>query len=261
MTHLEEHFNEFICLEYNIDSILKETVSRKNGIFDFKTNSIIIKVLDTCYEKEIEMQPFLIEHIELSIIDSEVKLLSVLDYKKSLNKNDFHYTFKMEVENNYISLLVSKINALKVWVNNKTVLELQQPINSDGTTSMFDLNREKFKGFLSKFNFFELEKVKIIPDDMMYKLIELIEPKEAKQKNKNISYAIAMFDYLDFFVFLEENHFSNKRDMHKEISKWFESDKDGRRIRGNINSLLNRKEAYISCKYKEQVIKDYKNII
>ena len=75
---------------------------------------------------------------------------------------------------------------------------------------------------------------------------------------------MAMFDYLDYFNYLERNHFETKRKLFIEVSKWFNSDKDGRAIKGNISSLMKtsmeNKKRYTAFQHKENVIKDYEQV-
>jgi len=70
-----------------------------------------------------------------------------------------------------------------------------------------------------------------------------------------------MFDYLEFITSLERNYFKTKYRLHREISSWFNSDKEGRSVKGNINSLLinsnENKSRYTAFKHKKSVIKDY----
>ena len=82
-----------------------------------------------------------------------------------------------------------------------------------------------------------------------------------KIAESGLPYAIAMFDYLEFIPYLEKKHFDSKYKLNREVSKWFDSDKDGRAVKGNISSLLKNttenKDRYTAYKHKENVIKDY----
>lgn len=107
---------------------------------------------------------------------------------------------------------------------------------------------------LSQYGFFELEKVKTLSEQSKVSIIEKIA-------ESGLPYAIAMFDYLQFIPYLEKKHFDSKYKLKREISKWFDSDKEGRAVRGNISSLLKNttenKDRYTAYKHKENVIKDY----
>ena len=108
---------------------------------------------------------------------------------------------------------------------------------------------------LSQYGFFELEKVKTLSEQSKVSIIEKIA-------ESGLPYAIAMFDYLQFIPYLEKKHFDSKYKLNREISKWFDSDKEGRAVKGNISSLLKNttenKDRYTAYKHKENVIKDYK---
>ena len=107
---------------------------------------------------------------------------------------------------------------------------------------------------LSQYGFFELEKVKTLSEQSKVSIIEKIA-------ESGLPYAIAMFDYLEFIPYLEKKHFDSKYKLNREVSKWFDSDKDGRAVKGNISSLLKNttenKDRYTAYKHKENVIKDY----
>lgn len=107
---------------------------------------------------------------------------------------------------------------------------------------------------LSQYGFFELEKVKTLSEQSKVSIIEKIA-------ESGLPYAIAMFDYLGFIQYLEANHFDTKYKLNIEVSKWFNSDKEGRAVKGNISSLLKNstenKNRYTAYKHKENVIKDY----
>ena len=129
---------------------------------------------------------------------------------------------------------------------NKTVKALPpQPIKTKA-----DILKER----LSQYGFFELEKVKTLSEQSKVSIIEKIA-------ESGLPYAIAMFDYLQFIPYLEKKHFDSKYKLNREVSKWFDSDKEGRAVKGNISSLLKNttenKDRYTAYKHKENVIKDY----
>lgn len=113
---------------------------------------------------------------------------------------------------------------------------------------------EILKEQLSQYGFFELEKVKALSEQKKDLLVEKIA-------ESGLPYAIAMFDYLQFIQYLEKKHFDSKYKLNREVSKWFDSDKEGRAVKGNISSLLKNttenKDRYTAYKHKENVIKDY----
>ncbi|RYE28466.1 MAG: hypothetical protein EOP48_33450 [Sphingobacteriales bacterium] len=82
--------------------------------------------------------------------------------------------------------------------------------------------------------------------------------------SNKLPYNIAMFSFLGFLERLEKNHYAAKYKMYKEISKWLNSDKEGRAVKANISSLLKNssenKARYTAYKHKEAVQTDYQNI-
>lgn len=116
---------------------------------------------------------------------------------------------------------------------------------------------ERLKAELGKYGFFELAAVKPLSEPKKQKLIELIS-------SNNLPYCIAMFDYLGYIKHLEKEYFNLKYKLHKEVSRWFNSDKEGRAVKGNISSLLKNttenKGRYTAYKHKETVQKDYQKL-
>ncbi|WP_250255692.1 hypothetical protein [Chryseobacterium sp. Marseille-Q3244] len=110
---------------------------------------------------------------------------------------------------------------------------------------------------LYEYGFFELEKLKQLSEKNQKILIQLIS------ENK-LPYIVAMLDYLNYFSYLEKNHFTNKSKLYSEVAKWFNCAKDGRTIKGNVYSLLKNstenKKRYTAFKHKEKVIKDYEEL-
>ena len=110
--------------------------------------------------------------------------------------------------------------------------------------------------YLIKHGFYELEKVKILSEQNKLLLISQI--------SKSLPFAIAMFNYLGYLKHLSENYFKTKNELNTNISKWFNRSKDGRLVKGNINTLSEyskeNKERYTAHKYKEEVIKYYKEL-
>ena len=113
---------------------------------------------------------------------------------------------------------------------------------------------DKLKAELYKFGFFELPNVKTLSEPNKQCLVELIS-------NNGLPYTIAMFDYLGFLRHLETNYIPVKAKLNIEVSKWFNSDKDGRAIKGNIACLNEKtnenKKRYTAYKHKETVKNDY----
>ena len=129
--------------------------------------------------------------------------------------------------------------------------------DSAGTPQPIKSKADILKEQLSQYGFFELEKVKTLSEQSKVLIIEKIA-------ESGLPYAIAMLDYLQFILYLEKKHFDSKYKLNREVSKWFDSDKDGRAVKGNISSLLKKttenKTRYTAYQHKENVIKDYEQL-
>lgn len=116
---------------------------------------------------------------------------------------------------------------------------------------------EKLKVKLCTYGFFILPLVKSLTDEKKEKLIELVG-------SNKLPYCIAMFEYLEFIKYLMKNHFKSNKAMHIEMSKWLDSDIDGRSIRGNISTLLKstngNNHRYTAFNFNEKVKEDYRNL-
>lgn len=116
---------------------------------------------------------------------------------------------------------------------------------------------DKLKAVLGNYGFFELSKVKQLSEPNKQSLIELIS-------TNGLPYSIAMFDFLGFLKHIESEHFRTKDKLNKEVAKWFNSDKEGRAVKGNISSLSDyskeNKSKYTAHTHKETVIIDYQNL-
>ena len=116
---------------------------------------------------------------------------------------------------------------------------------------------DTLKDYLRRYEFYNLEKVKRLSEQNKDVLVQKIS-------ENDLPYTIAMFDYLQFILYLEKNHFTFKEELSKEVAKWLKSDKSGRTVRGNINSLLEYTEEdktrYTAYKHIETVKKDYEKL-
>lgn len=116
---------------------------------------------------------------------------------------------------------------------------------------------EILKTELGKYGFFELEKIKALSSEKTIIIIEKIA-------ENGIPYAVAMFDYLGFISYLEINYFRTQHELIRKVSRWFNSDSEGRAIKGNINSLIihstENKARYTAFKHKEKVSLDYEQL-
>lgn len=168
------------------------------------------------------------------------------------------------------SLIENKFNELQGF-HKKSIVDIDIHLKTLEGLKKRDLDRnydskqtEKLKTkaqilneTLYKYGFFELEKLKQLSEQNQNILVQLIS-------DSKLPYVIAMLDYLDYFTYLEKNHFTTKYRLYIEVSKWFNSDKEGRAVKGNINSLLKNstenKTRYTAFKHKEKVIRDYEEL-
>lgn len=178
----------------------------------------------------------------------KVELLLTEDYK--FNNGD--YTAEgAQIVKKWIENEIRKIELLNKFDKQKIVNPQKETTSNKSKTDLLSEN-------LSKYGFFELEKVIRLSNQGKESLIEKIS-------EKGLPYAIAMFDYLQFIPFLEKHYFDAKYKLHIEVSKWFGSDKEGRTVKGNISSLLNysteNRNRYTAYLHKENVRKYYEQLI
>jgi|GEM_PF-3111299 len=116
---------------------------------------------------------------------------------------------------------------------------------------------DKLKTELDNYGFFNLQMIMQLSEDNKQIIIELIS-------TKGLPYSIAMFEYLGFLKHLEKNQFKSKYQLNKEVSKWFNSDKEGRAVKGNISTLseysTENKTKYTAHLHKKTVQSDYQNL-
>lgn len=132
--------------------------------------------------------------------------------------------------------------------------EQQAPPPEQENGTLVKSKSDIFKEKLSAINFLELPTVKGLSEENQGKLMNLLS-------EETMPYCIAMFDYLGFLKYLEQELYPTKDKLNKELSKIFNSDKDGRAVKGNINSLNQKtnesKQRYTAHSHKETVKKDY----
>ena len=154
----------------------------------------------------------------------------------------------------FLLFLEATQNAFDIFKASLTIGSAPAVIVEDNYMSdtMKQTKSELLKIKLTEFGFFKLPKIKNLKLDNQILLIE-------KMVLKGIPYTIAMFEYLDFFQYLDREHFSKIADRNLEIADWFNTDE--RSIRGNKNVLdkgtTENKKRYTSHIHKEKVIEDY----
>jgi hypothetical protein len=176
--------------------------------------------------------------------------------------NEGHRIKQQSLLGEYVKGENKYINILKTWLKNEKEYfkELTFWINTTSRKHEADIEQtraEKLKASIKLYNFFELGLIKNLTTEKQNELIEIIA------KN-NLPYQIAMFDYLGFIEHLHTKYFPTKYKLHKEISKWLNSDKDGRAVKANISSLLKNstenKSRYTAYKHIQTVEKDYQKL-
>lgn len=142
-----------------------------------------------------------------------------------------------------------------IYSTNKKIKYLKQKISLPPQQT--ETKTDKLKAELGKYGFFELPMVKQLSEPNKQSLIELIS-------TNGLPYSIAMFEFLGFLKHIEKEHFKLKYKMNKEVAKWFNSDKEGRSVKGNISSLsvksTENKSKYTAHTHKENVKTDYQKL-
>lgn len=187
---------------------------------------------------------------------------SLFDYFKDTEKNEFE-TFETK------AMPVNSIaEAIKGFQQGQTKFTLpnsvffnpsqsQQLQNEALPPQQNETKTDKLKAELGKYGFFELPKVKQLSEPNKQSLVELIS-------TNGLPYSIAMFEYLGFLKHIENEHFKTKYKLNREVANWFNSDKDGRAVKGNISSLSDysteNKSKYTAHTHKETVKADYQKL-
>lgn len=147
---------------------------------------------------------------------------------------------------------------LKEWLRDETAFINQiEPMLKSAPEKPEETKQEIFERMVSKYGFFDLPKTEKLEPSAKNELVQKII-------ENGIPYAVAMLDYLDFFKHLQNQYFSSKFKLHREVSKWFNSDKEGRAIKGNMNVLSEfskeDRKKYTSFQHVEKVKSDYLNL-
>ena len=205
-----------------------------------KVTDLLLTQVNTCvlYDKGKLKEP---EKIKIELLLNERKLKLQKGYVSNASNQDTRYR-KM----------------LKEWFKDeKKFLKEITPLLKELPPQPIRTKAEILKEKLSEYGFFELEKIKLLAEQNQNIIVDKIS-------SKGLPYAIAMFDFLEFIQYLEKNHFDTKYKLNIEVSKWFDKDKEGRAVKGNISSLLKNttenKNRYTAYKHKETVVNDYKEL-
>lgn len=181
---------------------------------------------------------------------NKLKLELVINSRKLKLKNGYNNSSPNE-EQRYRKILKDWFKDEKKFIDEITPLLKVLPCPPTETKT------DKLRTILSKYGFFDLPKVKQLSEPNKQSLIELIS-------TNGLPYSIAMFDFLDFLKHIENEYFKTKYKLNKEVAKWFNSDKDGRAVKGNISSLSDysteNKSKYTAHTHKETVKTDYQKL-
>lgn len=211
-----------------------------------------------------ELQDLFLETFEKSREPGKLVTNEIEKYQSKLNSDRHKKLYDILIvrgDNNYEIPLFAKTDRdgysfqdyinVEVW---HAYLKWLQKFRVEKDVQSKQTKTEILKDQLSQYGFFELEKVKTLSVQSQVSLIERIS-------ENGLPYAIAMFDYLQFIQYLEREHFDSKYKLNKTVSNWFDSDKEGRAVKGNISSLLKNstenKDRYTAHKHKEKVVNDY----
>lgn len=247
-SHLKEHFNKQLPFATG-----KPKVNRYSNIAKFQIHT---------KESLIEVLINITNNILTQINTSTLLEKGLIDDVNSLKLEFIINQRKLKLEQGYINNSKDEEqryrNILKEWFNDeKTFIDEIAPLLNLYKSPKIETKIDLFRDNLTKHGFFELAKVKALSPNNQNKLVDLVQLKK-------LPYSIAMLDFLDFFTYLERKHFNSKYKLYKEVGKWFNTDKDGRAIKGNISVLLKNstenKNRYTAFLHKETVQNDYQQL-
>lgn len=156
--------------------------------------------------------------------------------------SNYFQLFQEATQNTYDIFKASLTNGSANSINNN---------NLDDNTKKGN-KAELLKSNLYENGFFEVTKVKSISHDGQSRLIDLLVL-------NGIPYKVALFDYIGFFKYLENEKSFTKVTIHKKISAIFDCTTDT--IKGNMLSLNEHstidKDRYTAHQHKEKVKRDY----
>jgi hypothetical protein len=240
-------------------------IKNKNSLFDNNLSSAE-QVFRT-----INLQNSYFEHYTMRTVKREYKytIIKKVWYEKGILMGENYKAWKIIIDNP--QYFIDKFlcneyyinwykNSIEYFSKDKMHLGTLQALKSlikSLPPEQKETKTDKLKSELSKYGFFELPKVKALSEPKKQSLFELI-------CNNHLPYNIAMFDYLEFLTYLKDEHFKTIEKLNKEVGKWFETDKNGRAVKGNI-SVLNPvskedRTRYTAHIHKEKVKTDYQNL-
>ena len=244
--NLKQHFEKQLPLfngkpEVNIYSgIAKAKMHTKSSLIEALinlTNNLLTQINGlSLYEKGLISDA---NKIKLELVISSRKLKLRQGYKNSSQNEEQRYR-----------------KILKEWFNDeKRFIDEIIPLLNTLPHQQSETKTSKLQAELGKYGFFELSKVKQLPEPNKLSLIELIS-------TNDLPYSIAMFEYLGFFKYLRTEHFKTNYELIKAVAKWFEVSE--RAVKGNI-SVLNEDSSenrgrYTADQYKQKVQKGHEKL-
>lgn len=247
-SHLKDYFTNQIPIIEKMEQpnlysgLVGFTVKTQEGLIQFLveiTETILSEINTlTLDDKGLLTNPQLI-HLELIKANRQIEMNDIKE-KSNLVRGQYIKILKQWFagEKKYLKEITDVMNSKP---------QLNQPV-------VKETEAEKLQSYIRQFGFFDLPKIKSITPQKQEELVKLIS------NSNNLSYQIAMFNFLGFIEHIENNYLPTKYKLYKEISKWFNKDKEGRAVKGYINSLAkknNSGERYNANNHKEKVQKDY----
>jgi hypothetical protein len=171
--------------------------------------------------------------------------------------NESHRIKQSSLLEEFVDNETKYISTLKEWLENekgyfKDISELLSP----NAIQQIESKSKQLEAKLIAYGFHELPLVRTLTKESKEKLAQMI--------SASLPYAIAMLDHLGFLTRLKEQYFTSTYKLNREVAKWFDSDKEGRAVKGNINVLSSaskdNRSKYTSHLHKEQVKRDYQNL-
>jgi len=188
--------------------------------------------------------------------DLDEILKELFDYFKETKQNEFeHFEAKSLQVNSFEEAIKeiqkghTKFTLPNAFLSNPS--NIQQPKN-EAPPQPIKTKADILKENLQKGGFYNLEKVQALTEPNQNELINLI--------SENMAYSIAMFDYLGFCDFLDNEKGTKYKANHYLSRLYNENAKDGTQAKHYRNSLINNKKRYTSYLHKEKVIKDYEKL-
>ncbi len=204
------------------------------NLFNTDANDLVITNIDD-EERNI---------IELDNLGALIKLLRI-----KVDESEYHCKYYHIID---VFTDVVIYNELRRCFSN-SISSTENVLTPTQSETKSNLLREE----LGKYGFYELPMIKQLSDRSKQKLIELVI-------QKGLPYSIAMFEFLGFLKHIKNEHFKTKYQLNKEVAKWFNSDKEGRAVKGNISSLSDyskeNKNKYTAYIHKDAVKNDYKKL-